>query len=536
MATHLVPTGVLLHAARIVSCVFVSLAVVAPYTVVAAADTDPGRRMFRDGIRSSGEPLTAIVAGDVPVLGTQFSCQNCHGRSGMGSAEGTYIVPAIAGRMLFAPSPQPERPAYDNVSLAKVLREGVTSSGRQLNPLMPRYVLSDSEVADMAVYLGGLSAGDSPGVDNEVIRLATVITGDVSSDARSAVLAVLQAFVEDKNRQTRAESKRFDRGSTPASRLPTLHRDWQLDVWDIEGPADSWGAQLEDYYNESPVFALLSGVSAGSWGPIGRFCESNEIPCLFPGTDLPDAGESDFYTMYYSRGLDLEADLIADHLSEQPPNSVIQVFCGDVSAGAAAALHSKLEPRGVKVDDIEFDCDAALPVTELNERLAAAQGTAAAVLWVRREQLADLTQPLPAGRVYLSSTLLDRQLDDLLPPVPGSLFVAHPFRLPGKSDSAFLRFKVWAGSRGVEIRYPRLQSQAFFACLAANDALKHMRRYRVRDYLLDMLDHAQGLTVYLAFYPQPTMGPGQRFLTKGGYVLPILNGQPDSTSAVWIRP
>ena len=41
---------------------------------------DAGRRMYLEGIRPSGEPMTAIVAGDVPVLGTQFSCESCHGR------------------------------------------------------------------------------------------------------------------------------------------------------------------------------------------------------------------------------------------------------------------------------------------------------------------------------------------------------------------------------------------------------------------------------------------------------------------------
>ena len=108
------------------------------------ADVDAGLRMYRDGISPSGEPMTALVAGDVPVVGTQFSCENCHGRSGMGAAEGAYIVPPVAAQFLFVESPQPQRPAYDTDSLARVLRDGVTPSGRALSPqLMPRYSLAD---------------------------------------------------------------------------------------------------------------------------------------------------------------------------------------------------------------------------------------------------------------------------------------------------------------------------------------------------------------------------------------------------------
>ncbi len=211
-----------------------------------ASDADDGRRIYRDGTLPSGEALTAIVAGDVPVLGTQFSCQSCHGQSGMGAAEGTYIVPPIAGQFLFAESPQPARPAYDNDSLATLLREGITPGGRQLDDvLMPRYRLADEEVAALGTFLKGLSSEWSPGVDDTHIRFATVITDDVSDAEREAVLAVLNTFVEEKNRNTRLESERWDRGSTPASRLPTVHRDWVLEVWELTGAADTWGAQLE---------------------------------------------------------------------------------------------------------------------------------------------------------------------------------------------------------------------------------------------------------------------------------------------------
>jgi hypothetical protein len=509
---------------------------------VAGADApDPaaGRLIYRQGILSSGEPLTAIVAGDVPLLGTLFSCRSCHGLSGLGTIEGNYIVPPIAGRFLYAASSQPKRPAYDNESLARALRDGIDPTGRALDPLMPRFVLADDEVADLAAYLQGLSSGTSPGVDDKVIRFATVVTDDVDAEVRDAVLAVLKTFVDEKARQTRLESERWNRGTTPESKLPTLYREWVLDVWTLTGPSEGWREQLEQRYRDTPVFAMLGGLSTGSWGPIGRFCERHEIPCLFPATDLPDAEEDDFYTLYFSRGLDLEADLIASHLAAQPAaqavGSVIQLYCGAAPARAATRLRSALVKKGVTVEDFGFTCADSLPADELAARMAATPG-AAVILWLRREQLAGLEPPLPAGRIYLSSTLLERDLDNPLLSSPGSVFVVHPFRLPGKSDPALLRFKLWARTRGIEIRYPRLQAEAFFACFAANDALNHVRRYLLRDYLLDSLDHAQGLALYVPIHPRATLGPRQRFLTKGGYVLPVVDGHPVTKDAAWILP
>lgn len=500
-----------------------------------AADPNDGRRMYRDGLRPSGEPLTAIVAGDVPVLGTQFSCQSCHGRSGMGVTEGTYIVPPVAGQFLFAPSPQPARPAYTEESLAVLLRDGATPSGRQLGELMPRYELSDDEVAAMTAYLARLSFANSPGVDDEFIRFATVITEDVDAGERAAVLDVLNTFVAEKNSDTRLESERWDRGSTPYSILATVHRDWVIEEWMLTGPSESWDKQLEQRYRDAPVFAMLSGLSNDSWGPIGRFCERNEIPCLFPGTKVTDAAEGDFYTLYYSRGLELEADLIASHLAAQPVSDVIQVFCGVGSAQAASTLKASLQSQGHAVYDLAFDCDDALPIAELVERSELTPDPAI-VLWLGQEHIAGFEGGLPSGRVYFSSTLMGDQNDSAFQSVTGPAFMAHPFLLPGKFDPAMARFESWAKSRGIEMTAPRRQAEAFFACLVVKDAVKHIGRFFIREFVLDMLDHAQSIVAYLPYYPRPTLGPGQRFVNKGGYVLPIVDGQPVTQDAAWIVP
>ena len=496
---------------------------------VAAADSvDDGRRIYREGILPSGEPMTAIVAGDVPVLGTQFSCQNCHGQSGMGTAEGTYIVSPIAGQFLFAESPQPARPAYDQDSLARLLRDGLTPGGRQLGEVMPRYQIADEDVSALADFLAGLSSAWSPGVDDTRIRFATVITDDVSEAEREAVLEVLNTFVEEKNRQTRNDSERWDRGSTPASRLPTVHRDWVIEVWALSGPSDTWGEQLEQRYRDNPVFALLSGLSHQSWGPVGRFCERNEIPCLFPGADVTNAEQGDFYTLYYSRGLELEADLIAHHLAEQSASNVIQVYCASGPQQAAGRLRTQLEGTGVKVEDVAFECDESLPLDEITRRLS----DGVAVLWLGPEQVSAIREESPSARIYVSSTLMERVFETLT----GPTFAAHPYRLPGDIDPALARFKVWAKTRGVELASPRRQAEAFFACLAMKDAVAHIGRFFIRDFALDTLDHAQSIVAYLSYYPRPTLGPRQRFVNKGGYVLPIANGQAETSEAIWILP
>jgi hypothetical protein len=453
----------------------------------------------------------------------------------MGAAEGAYVVPAIAGPLLFAPSHPPRRPAYDRDSLARALREGIDASGRPLDSLMPRYTLTDDEVADLAAYLASLRTGPSPGIDDKEIRIATVVTDDVAPDVRDALLEVLRTFADEKNRQTRLEGQRPNRGKTPESRLPTLFREWALEEWTLTGPSEGWSEQLEEHYRRAPVFILLGGSSASTWGPIGRFCERHEIPCLLPETDWPDARTDDFYTLYFSRGLDLEADLIASHLAAHPVPSAIQVFCGATAARAADSLRTTLTQAGVSVESLELACDDDLPVDDLASRLTAAPD-AAVVLWLRRPQLTTLESRLPPGRVYLSSTLLEGDLEAPLPSARGPIFVAHPFRLPDEPDSAMARFTLWARTRGIEIRHPRIQAEAFFACLVANDAFTHLRRYLVRDYVLDMLDHAQGLAAYLPLHARPTLGPDQRFLTKGGYVLPIVDGRPETEGAVWIVP
>jgi hypothetical protein len=504
--------------------------------VGAVTAEEAGLRMYRDGVLPSGEPMTALVAGDVPVVGTQFSCERCHGRSGMGASEGAYVVPPVAAPFLLHESPQPKRPAYDAESLGRLLRDGVTPSGRQLSvELMPRYQVDDGDVSALMAYLSTLSDGNSAGVDQEIIRFATVVVDGVDPGKSKAMFDVLNRFALDINQESRLDSERWDRGYTPESKLPTVFREWVFDEWRLTGSPDSWAAQLQRYYRAAPVFAMVGGLGPGSWKPISDFCEREKIPCLFPGTDLPAAAGEDFYTYYFSRGIALEADLIAEHLVSEPVGRVVQVHCRSVlDAATRGQFGDALQRGGATVGSLEVDCEQGLNV-DARPLLEAGDDTAL-VLWLSGEQLRALAPALPAARLYLSSTILGAAADPSLQDLPGELFMAHPYRLPGRVDPGMRRFEIWAKTRDVDITHSRIQSEAFFACLALRHAVKHVGRFFVREFVLDVLDHSQNLSAYVPYYERPTFGPGQRFLSKGGYVLPVEQGRPVTADAEWLLP
>ena len=166
-----------------------------------------GERMYREGILPSGEPMQALVKGDMPVPGTAFTCVSCHQRSGLGSVEGGVSTPATNWPQLLKPLqmrytrfgmnratyfPIPvERPPYTDETLACAIRTGVDSRGRTMEDVMPRYLLADEDMALMIFYLKSLSSEFSPGISDTTFKFATVMTDDVSKEDRDAVLGPL---------------------------------------------------------------------------------------------------------------------------------------------------------------------------------------------------------------------------------------------------------------------------------------------------------------------------------------------------------
>lgn len=507
--------------------------------VAHAADLDgaAGMRIYRDGVLPSGVPLRGTVRNGVALSGAEAACAGCHRRSGLGGGEGQNSVRAIAGRLLFespefrvASTPSnpyrsaENRPAYTVATLARALREGVNPAGRPLDMLMPRYELSDDEVMQLASYLGQLSPASAPGVSDGEIHFATVIAPGMAPVRQQAMLDTLQAFFRDKNGGTRQETRRREIGRSVvgSEQMYRGHRDWQLHVWRLEGAPGTWAGQLERHYRQQPVFALLGGLGGGEWQPVHAFCERNEIPCLFPDVGMPVVEESAYSSFYFSRGPLLEVEVLAKHLADAGPGSAVtQVYRNDASGRALAqALRDALQRRGIaSVTDRPLS-GAATQTFWM--RLLDADRPETLVLWLNDADLAEFPlrheAPWPAG-LYLSGSLVaqpDRfmQAEDW----QGRVGIVYPFELQERLAPRMARMKAWLRARNVALADERVQAHAFFAATIAGDALAHMDENYSRDYFIERVEHMTEQSLFPAVYPRLSLGPGQRFASRGGHV------------------
>jgi hypothetical protein len=531
----------------------------APRTAPAAAPlpSPAGERIYRDGALPSGEPLRAEREAGVTLTGRDAACANCHRRSGLGAMEGRSAIPPVTGRYLFAPkaragedraAPQfvegmrADREPFTRATLARAIRAGVGADGRPLSYLMPHFALDEAAMGTLIDYLGALGQAPVPGVTDSLLHFASIITPDADPVKKRAMLAVLQAYVADKNANARAVAPplRSDRRM-----MFRVVRRWELHVWELTGAPDTWEAQLQARLKREPVFAVISGLGGRTWAPVHRFCERAALPCLFPNVDAPAAADGDFYTMYFSRGVLLEADLAVKALAGNatPPRRVLQVFrADDVGADAARALAAGLHGGPVAAVSLPLAAGAT-PAKELTRELAKAVAAAgdddAVLLWLRPEELRALPANPPKGaRVWLSGVM--GGLDEA--PLPDAwragARMTYPVDLPLARRVRVDYPLGWFRIRKIPVEAVKVQVDTWLALGLLSETLKRMVDTFVQDYLLERVEGMLEHRVLTGYYPRLALAPGQRFASKGGYTVHFAGpkGREVVADGGWVVP
>ncbi len=502
----------------------------------AARSTTPasGELLYRQGILASGAQLKGDRDSGGSTSGASAACVNCHRPSGLGTVEGRTVIPPITAKYLFAQGvliashteeghhldrSTAGRSPYTDATLARAIRDGIDPDGRKLDYLMPRYKLDDTTMSSLIAYLKQLSSGPVPGVGIDTLQFATIITPDADPIKRKGMLDVLEHFVAAKNA--------FYRPIPPPLRSTRMMyhvpRKWQLHVWELTGEPETWGAQLQKRLKEEPVFAVISGLGGRNWRPVHEFCQQESIPCLFPNVDLPVVAERDFYNVYFSRGVLLEAELIAREIRDADVSStvrrIIQVYrSDDIGAAAAKELRDEIASQGIALVDRPITPQAT--GRELGAALEKVGKQDALVLWLRPGDLRNLPAGPPKSPTVFVSGLMGG-LEDA--PLTGdwrsAARMAYPFELPSRR-AVLLNYPLgWFRIQRIPVVAEQTQIDTYVACNIVSENLNDMLDNFVRDYLVENVEVMLSTRIINGYYTRLGLAPGQRFASKGGYIV-----------------
>jgi len=528
-----------------------------------------GKRIYREGILPSGQPLRGLAAANVTLSGGQAACTSCHRRSGYGASEGRIDVRSIAGPALFGqqgPAASPgtlapwvmstdsasssaemldadlaavkaralraaraerfagtrQRPIYDDLSLGRAIREGVDVTGRRLNTTMPRFDLSTVEMAAVTAYLKTLSAQASPGVTADAVHFATVIQPGTDPAQRQALVDVLQAYIQDRNRGLRVEARRESAGMAPLKRT---YRDWVLHLWELQGTSDTWTEQLQAFNARQPVFALLSGLGQVSWQPVHDFSERMELPCILPQVEVPVLAEHDFYTAYLSRGMTLEAQALVKFLTSQSlATPLIQVYGPDEASFTAARAFRTAWAAAADAPLAEFAVQVP-PDSGFWQRLNEQTPGATLVLWLAPRYLEHVQALTEAGAqpvaIYLSANLVTQQQTGMAADRRGLVRWVYPQDLPAVRSIRVDVVRRWLESKGQRLWHEKVQMNAYLAATVTGLLMSHIMDTYSRDYLIERMEHLLGNSLETSIYPRLSLGPGQRYASKGSFIVAV---------------
>lgn len=520
----------------------------APTTVAglpAAKALALGERMYREGILPSGEPMASIVSGDVQVPGTSFSCISCHLRGGLGSWEGGIVtLPTNAARLSIPrywkfPNLSLEerkelklqnpaaRPAYTDETLAHLIRTGRDPGGTDMHPVMPRYYLSDADMAVLLHYLANLSARHSPGLKGDTLHFATVITPEVSEDDQQAMLVPINNYVQRHNQFSAGFGNRMYLG-VGGNEMSGAYRKMALSVWRLQGAPETWGQQLEAFLAKGPVFALLGGISYGDWKPIHDFCERTQLPCLFPVTDLPVVSDTDWYTQYFSKGYYQEGQAAARYLNgldDPAATRKLLQLVEDTLQGRALALGFReawAELGRTPIKELPLPASGALSARGLAAILEQEQPSTV-LLWTGASAFPALDamthKAHTAVQVFLSARLLGAKVTGVPEPVRPRVWITYPYREPRLEP----KYSAYADTllAGMTKRHPetRISTRTYAMVQVLRQALMDMDRHFYRDNLLDRIGMQRDQI--LPDYLRLSFGPGQRYASKGCYIMQV---------------
>lgn len=490
-----------------------------------------GKQIYLQGTSPSGKDILAYLGeASLEVPGSAMACANCHGLDGQGEPEGGVNPSNLTWEALTKPyglthADGRRHPAYTERGLELAVTRGLDPAGNRLLNVMPRYQMSQEDLADLVVYLKRLGKDRDPGISEDKIVIGTAIpaTGTLA-EMGQAVKAVTTAFFAELNSQGGVYNRRLELKFTETAETPAATR-----------------ANIERLLKDEQVFAMTGAFIAGAEKEIVPLLAQQEVPLVGPLTLNPQIGfplnRQVFYLLSGNSG---QARALINFVARKPEfkSQVIAVVYprSEMNASVLEAIKNQIEKDALNApqvyDYVAGRFDAAETIKQLRQTSPAVvffMGSTEDLLSFMSE--AERLSWFP--KVLLPGASVGTGIFGAPAGFDGKVFFSFPTSPADQTAEGIKEFRVLAEKYKLPPKHLAAQIFAYSAAKILVEALKRVGRDLSREKLIQVLE---GLYEYpTGLIPAITYGPNRRIGAMGAYVVTIdLKGKQFVPAGVWV--
>lgn len=491
-----------------------------------------GKQIYVQGTSPSGKEILAYLGeSSMEIPGSTMACANCHALDGQGKPEGGIAPSNITQEALTKPygtthSDGRKHPPYTERGLELAITRGVDPAGNKLLNVMPRYVMTKEDLADLLAYLKRVGKDRDPGITENkiVIGTATPASGPLA-EMGQAIKAMTTAFFDEINSQGGIYSRRIEVKFAEIGETPAATR-----------------ANFERLIKEGQVFAITGAFVAGAEKEIIPLMAQQEVPLigpvtLYPQTDLP-LNRQVFYLL---SGIDEQARAMisfAAKRAELKGQRIAVVFPrGDFNSRVVAAIRDRSKKDGLS-EPQAFDYVAgSFNAPETVRLLRQASSDVIFFLGGNVDTMAFVNEAAKLGwfpTIFLPSGSAGKEVFEAPSGFDGKLFFSFPTSPADQSAEGIREFRALSEKYKLPAHHLAVQVSTYSAAKILVEALKRVGKDLSRERLIQALD---GLYEYqTGLTPAITYGPNRRIGALGAYVVTVdLKDKKFSPVGGWIN-
>lgn len=474
-----------------------------------------GKQIYAQGTSPSGRKITAYLGeSSLEVSGSAMPCANCHGLDGQGKPEGGVTPSNLTWEALTKPygvthADGRQHPPYNERTLESAITRGVDPAGNRLLNVMPRYVMSKEDLADLILYLKRLGKDRDPGISETEIVIGTTIPNGALAEMGQAVKAVTTAFFDELNSQGGVYSRRFKLKLIETAETPAAKR-----------------ANIERLLTDEPVFAMTGAFIAGSEKEIIPLIAQNEVPLIGPITLYPQTGfPLNRQVFYVLSGVDGQARALIDFVARKPEfktSGVAVVYPrSEINGSVVKAIEDQSRKDGLSAPQVYDYVAGSLDVGEAIKQLRQAGRAVVFFLGSSGELLSFMRE---ADKLSWYPSILQpggggAEIFNAPAGFNGKLFFSVPTSPADQSAKGIKEFYALAEKYKLPRQHLAVQFFVYSAARILVEALRRVGRDVSREKLIQALE---GLYQYpTELTPAITYGPNRRIGAMGAYVVQI---------------